>query len=94
MLKQFCKTHLTFVECEQLNSSKPELSYSDTLPSRGVLMVNKSRQSSVLRDVNSTTANTQGPAKQDNKPEMTNVQAGKCPLHECRIENMLKSDSF
>ena len=65
-------------ECEVETDSKLEESSTDALPSRGVLMVNKSRQSSVFMEDNSASSNkTQDSAKQIKKPEISSVQSGK-----------------
>ena len=65
-------------ECEVETDSKLEESSTDALPSRGVLMVNKSRQSSVFMEDNSASSiKTQDSAKQIKKPEISSVQSGK-----------------
>ena len=65
-------------ECEVETDSKLEESSTDALPSRGVLMVNKSRQSSVFMEDNSASSSkTQDSAKQIKKPEISSVQSGK-----------------
>ena len=65
-------------ECEVETDSKLEELSTDALPSRGVLMVNKSRQSSVFMEDNSASSSkTQDLAKQIKKPEISSVQSGK-----------------
>lgn len=63
-------------ECENMmmNDSKPEPPTTETLPSRGVLMVNKSRQSSVFMEDSSSQSKPQNIEKQTKKLEMKNVQ--------------------
>lgn len=60
-----------------MNDPKPEPPTTETLPSRGVLMVNKSRQSSVFMEDSSSQSKPQNIEKQTKKLEMKNVQTGK-----------------
>lgn len=62
-----------------MNDPKPEPPTTETLPSRGVLMVNKSRQSSVFMEDSSSQSKPQNTEKQTKKLEMKNVQTGKYP---------------
>lgn len=73
---------LFFKECENMmmNDPKPEPPTTETLPSRGVLMVNKSRQSSVFMEDSSSHSKPQNTEKQTKKLEMKNVQTGKNTL--------------
>lgn len=63
-----------------MNGPKPEPPTTETLPSRGVLMVNKSRQSSVFMEDSSSQSKPQNTEKQTKKLEMKNVQTGKNTL--------------
>ncbi|XP_062594870.1 treslin-like [Saccostrea cucullata] len=54
--------------------SQPESDSTDTLPSRGVLMVNKSRRSSVFKEDNSAVTKNQETVKNNTSADMTSFQ--------------------